>query len=124
MKHWRAVARLITDFDIAPDGKRAVFAARGDVFTLPAKEGSARKLDAHRGNPGESQWRGRRTATGSPISPIEPEKTSSLLCRRTVKARSSNYSGYKGFKFPGVVMDSKKLAWRQGPAALVHRSGC
>src|SRR6201981_227393 len=44
LKHWTSVTKLITDFDIAPDGKRAVFAARGDIFTVPAKEGSARNL--------------------------------------------------------------------------------
>ncbi len=43
-KHWRSVSKLITDFDIAPDGKRAVFSARGDIFTVPAKEGSVRNL--------------------------------------------------------------------------------
>lgn len=44
MKHWASVSKLITDFDIAPDGKRAVFSARGDVYTVPAKEGSTRNL--------------------------------------------------------------------------------
>lgn len=44
MKHWDSVSKNITDFDIAPDGKRAVFAARGDVFTVPAKEGATRNL--------------------------------------------------------------------------------
>ena len=42
--HWANVARFITDFDISPDGNRAVFTARGDVFTVPAKEGSIRNL--------------------------------------------------------------------------------
>ncbi len=44
MKHWASVSKLITDFDIAPDGKRAVLAARGDVFTVPAKDGATRNL--------------------------------------------------------------------------------
>jgi tricorn protease len=44
MKHWESVSKLITEFDIAPDGKRAVFAARGDVYTVPAKEGAIRNL--------------------------------------------------------------------------------
>ena len=44
MKHWASVSKNITDIDIAPDGKRAVFAARGDVFTVPAKEGATRNL--------------------------------------------------------------------------------
>ena len=43
-KHWAHVSNLITDFDISPDGKRAVFTARGDIFTVPAKEGSIRNL--------------------------------------------------------------------------------
>ncbi len=43
-KHWANVSNLITDFDIAPDGKRAVFTARGDIYTVPAKEGSIRNL--------------------------------------------------------------------------------
>src|SRR5438046_9071476 len=44
MKHWASVSKNITDFDISPEGKRAVFSARGDVFTVPAKAGSIRNL--------------------------------------------------------------------------------
>ncbi|HWM67193.1 MAG TPA: S41 family peptidase [Steroidobacteraceae bacterium] len=33
-----------TDFDIAPNGNRAVFSARGDIFTLPAEHGNTRNL--------------------------------------------------------------------------------
>jgi tricorn protease len=33
-----------TDFDIAPNGNRGVFSARGDVFTLPAEHGNTRNL--------------------------------------------------------------------------------
>jgi tricorn protease len=33
-----------TDFDIAPNGNRAVFSARGDLFTLPAEHGNTRNL--------------------------------------------------------------------------------
>lgn len=44
MKHWTTATKTIADFDISPDGKRAVFAARGDVFTVPAKEGATRNL--------------------------------------------------------------------------------
>ncbi len=43
-KHWESVSKLISAFDIAPDGKRGVFSARGDVYTVPAKEGSIRNL--------------------------------------------------------------------------------
>jgi tricorn protease len=33
-----------TDFDLAPNGNRAVFSARGDIFTLPAEHGNTRNL--------------------------------------------------------------------------------
>jgi tricorn protease len=42
--HWEKTARWITDFDLSPEGKRAVFTARGDIYTVPAKEGSIRNL--------------------------------------------------------------------------------
>ncbi|WP_116808213.1 S41 family peptidase [Steroidobacter cummioxidans] len=35
---------FIESFDIAPDGNRAVFGARGEVFTLPAKYGEPRNV--------------------------------------------------------------------------------
>jgi tricorn protease len=35
-----------TDFDLAPNGKRAVFSARGELFTLPAEHGNTRNLTA------------------------------------------------------------------------------
>ncbi len=44
MKHWASANKLIADFDISPDGKRAVFSARGEVFTVPAKDGPTRNL--------------------------------------------------------------------------------
>lgn len=43
-KRWDNVSKWVTDFDISPEGKRVVFTARGDVFTVPAKEGSIRNL--------------------------------------------------------------------------------
>ncbi len=33
-----------TDFDLAPNGGRAVFSARGDLFTLPAEHGNTRDV--------------------------------------------------------------------------------
>ena len=42
--HWLDASSLVTDFDISPDGKRAAFSARGDVFTVPAKYGATRNI--------------------------------------------------------------------------------
>lgn len=43
-KHWAKTASLIQSFDISPEGKRAAFEARGDVYTVPAERGSIRNL--------------------------------------------------------------------------------
>ncbi len=40
----RNVSRDITSFEIAPDGSRALFGARGDLFTVPEKNGNTRNL--------------------------------------------------------------------------------
>lgn len=34
----------ITNYEISPDGKRALFGARGEIFTVPAKYGNTRNL--------------------------------------------------------------------------------
>jgi tricorn protease len=40
----RNVARWTGNFDLSPSGKRAVFDARGDLFTVPAEKGDVRNL--------------------------------------------------------------------------------
>src|SRR5439155_16668987 len=43
------VSKSIASYEISPDGKRALFSARGDIFTVPAKEGQTRNLTASSG---------------------------------------------------------------------------
>ncbi len=43
------MADMIRGADISPSGKRVVVEARGDIFTLPAKEGSTRNLTSSSG---------------------------------------------------------------------------
>ncbi|MFA6571394.1 MAG: PDZ domain-containing protein, partial [Bacteroidota bacterium] len=38
------VKKSVTNFEISPDGKRALFGARGDLFTVPAEKGNIRNL--------------------------------------------------------------------------------
>jgi len=38
------VNETITNYEISPDGKRALFGSRGDVFTVPAKNGATRNI--------------------------------------------------------------------------------
>jgi tricorn protease len=47
--HWEDVSDNIAAADVSPDGKRAVFEARGDLFTVPAKDGATRHLTATSG---------------------------------------------------------------------------
>jgi tricorn protease len=41
---WIDVSRQITNYEIAPDGTRALFGAHGEIFTVPAKYGNTRNL--------------------------------------------------------------------------------
>jgi tricorn protease len=41
---WVEFSKTIQGFNIAPNGKRALFEARGDIFTVPAQHGNTRDL--------------------------------------------------------------------------------
>lgn len=45
----RDVSGMVASFDVSPDGKRAVFGARGDIFTIPVKYGETRNLTTSSG---------------------------------------------------------------------------
>lgn len=140
MKHWTSVASLITDLDIAPDGKRAVMAARGKIFTVPAKEGATRTLTREEGSrEKEVAWspNGRWIAFVSDRSgedelyitpqdgmgnidlgrepstdPKDKEKEAAFAKERGKDKQQQITSGSKGFMFqPAWSPDSKKLAW-------------
>jgi tricorn protease len=112
MKRWTSVAKNITDFDISPEGKRAVFGARGDVFTVPAKEGSVRNLTR---SPGIRE----KSVGWSPdgrwivyISDRSGEDELYISPQDGMGKEQQITSGYKGFKYnPAWSPDSKKLAW-------------
>ncbi len=44
MPKWVDAGKDIMDFALAPDGERAVFQARGDIFTVPKKSGNTRDI--------------------------------------------------------------------------------
>ncbi|MBK7258786.1 MAG: PD40 domain-containing protein [Ignavibacteriae bacterium] len=53
----RDVSKEVTNFEIAPDGSRGLFGARGDVFTVPAEHGPTRNLTATPGvHERNSKW--------------------------------------------------------------------
>jgi tricorn protease len=112
MKHWVSASRHITDFDIAPDGKRAVFAARGEVFTVPAKDGSTRNL-TH--SPGVREQKVAWSPDGKWIAYISDRtgEDEIFIAPQDGQAPEEEItSGHKGFMFPPVWSpDSSKIAW-------------
>ena len=47
--HWVDTAKAIRAAAVSPGGKRAVFEARGDIYTVPAEKGDARNLTGSSG---------------------------------------------------------------------------
>ncbi len=112
MKHWVNASRQITDFDIAPDGKRAVFAARGEVFTVPAKDGSIRNLT---NSPGVREQKVAWSPNGKWIAYISDrtgEDEIYITPQDGLGVEEEITSGHKGFMFqPAWSPDSSKIAW-------------
>jgi len=112
MKHWVDARKQITDFDIAPDGKRAVFAARGEVFTVPAKEGSIRNL-TH--SPGVREQKVAWSPNGQWIAYISDrtgEDEVHIASQDGLGPEEPITRGHKGFMFqPAWSPDSSKIAW-------------
>ena len=140
MQRWTSVAGLITDLDIAPDGKRAVLTARGKIFTVPAKEGATRTLTREEGSREKLvAWSpdGRWIAYVSDRSgedeiyitpqdgmgnidlgkepstdPKDKDKEAAAAKERGKDREQQITSGFKGFMFQPIWSpDGKKLAW-------------
>jgi tricorn protease len=112
MKHWVSTSKHLTDFDLAPDGKRAVIAARGEVFTVPAKEGSIRNL-TH--SPGVREQHASWSPSGHWIAYISDrtgEDEIYIVPQDGLAPEEAITSGHKGFMFQPVWSpDSSKIAW-------------
>jgi len=112
LKHWVSASKNISDFDLSPEGKRAVVGARGDVFTVPAKEGSIRNLTRTSGIREKSvAWSpdGRWIVY---VSDRSGEDELFISPQDGLGKEQQVTSGYKGFKYAPVWSpDSKKLAW-------------
>jgi tricorn protease len=108
----RNVSQWLTDFDLSPSAKRAVFAVRGDLFTVPAEKGDVRVLV---GTPG---WR-ERDPSWSPdgkwiayLSDQTGEYEIWVVASDGATAPRQVTNGANTFRFhPLWSPDSKKLAF-------------
>ncbi len=106
------VSRSVTNFEIAPDGSRALFGARGDVFTVPVKSGPTRNLTATPGvHERDSKWSpdGKwvsyiSDASGEDEIWIEPQDGRGAAIQVTTGGANYKYQ-------PIWSPDSKKLMW-------------
>jgi tricorn protease len=112
IRHWVSANKHVTDFDIAPDGKRAVIAARGEVFTVPAKEGSIRNI-TH--SPGVREQHVSWSPNGQLIAYVSDrtgEDEIYVAPQDGLGPEQAITSGHKGFMFePQWSPDSSKIAW-------------
>jgi tricorn protease len=106
------VSRAITNWEIAPDGSRALFGARGDVFTVPAKYGPTRNLTR---TPGVHERNSKWSPDGKWISYISdvtgedeiwiaPQDGQGQAVQLTSKGDNYKYQ-------PIWAPDSKKILW-------------
>jgi tricorn protease len=107
-----SVASRLSGGDISPDGKRVVLGARGDIFTVPAKNGNTRNLTAtpgvHEQNPiwsPDGKWIAYMSdGSGTEELVIVPQDGSGPAIQVT--------TGGDTYKYQAVWSpDSKKLLW-------------
>lgn len=106
------VSRSVTNYEIAPDGNRALFGARGDVFTVPAKNGPTRNITK---TPGVHERNSKWSPDGkwiSYISDASGEDEIYLQAQDGLTPPVRLTSGGDVYKYQPVWSpDSKKLLW-------------
>ncbi|MFN8255019.1 MAG: PDZ domain-containing protein [Bacteroidales bacterium] len=106
------VGNEITNFEISPDGKRALFGAHGDVFTVPEKYGQTRNLTNTSGiHERNSKW----SPDGKYISYISDKTSEDEIYIQNQDGSQQAVqltSGGDNYKYQPVWSpDSKKLLW-------------
>jgi tricorn protease len=106
------VSKSISNFEISPDGKRALFGAHGDVFTVPEKYGETRNLTQSSGiHERNSKW----SADGKWISYISDKTGEDEIFIQSQDGSQQAIqltAGGDAYKYqPFWSPDSKKLLW-------------
>lgn len=106
------VSKNVTNFEISPDGKRALFGARGDVFTVPAQAGQTRNLTNTSGvHERNAKWSpdGKTIAFVSDLSGEDEIYTITPDGKEAPKPLTTNADTYK-YEISWSP-DSKKILW-------------
>ncbi len=106
------VSKQVTNYEISPDGNRALFGARGDIFTVPVKYGNTRNLTE---TPGIHERNGLWSPDGKWISCISDRtgEDEIWIIPQDGKGEARQLtSGGDTYKYqPLWSPDSKKLLW-------------
>ena len=109
---WIDVSRQITNYEISPDGSRALFGAHGEVFTVPAKFGNTRNLTNTSGvHERASKWSpdGKWVAY---ISDVSGEDEIYIIAQDGSSPAKRLTNGADTYKFAlRWSPDSQKIAW-------------
>ncbi len=106
------VSKNVSNFEISPDGNRALFGARGEIFTIPAKNGPTRNLTNTSGiHERNSKW----STDGKWISFISDASGEDEIYSITQDGSSEAIQVTKNadtYKYQPIWSpDSKKLLW-------------
>ncbi|MBX2976241.1 MAG: PD40 domain-containing protein [Ignavibacteriaceae bacterium] len=106
------VSKNVTNFEISPDGKRGLFGARGEIFTVPVKNGPTRNLTNSSGiHERSSKW----SPDGKWIAFISDESGEDeiYIIPQDGSAKATKLtSGGDTYKYGFIWSpDSKKLLW-------------
>ncbi len=109
---WVDLGRFISNYEISPDGNRALFGARGEIFTVPVKYGNTRNLTNSSGiHERYSKWSpdGKWIAF---ISDASGEDEIYIIPQDGLAPAKQLTRGADTYKFPLLWSpDSRKLLW-------------
>jgi tricorn protease len=75
MPQWEDISGQLTNAQLSATGKRAIFEARGEIFTVPAERGADWRNITNSPGVAERAPRGRPTASGFRISAMRAANT-------------------------------------------------